>query len=90
MTLKDARVLQAFIQRSGYHCTVPLGRGPDGYQPRIFGARDECTEFATVVDFRRHHAMRLRQRRAVARAARRPQRDRRSPLDRMIDEACGR
>lgn len=100
MNLKDARTLRDEIRAYGYHCTVPLGYGPDGYSAFIFGAGP--IEFKTRAAFRKHHAIRLRHRRQTDREIekaggldaiiRRAQgrRDTRSPIDRMIDEACDR
>jgi hypothetical protein len=86
MTLKEARALQAQIKRWNYHCTVPLGWGPDGYWCQITGLR-----FFSEAEARKHHAKRLRERRKSLReyeAAHR-KRDTRSPIERMVDRACG-
>lgn len=92
MTLKDARALRDYIVTYGYHSTVPLGHGPDRYTPRIFGAMDGCgaltfLEFESAADFRRHHAMRLRERRRVMRSLLHA--PPRSAIEMMIDQACG-
>lgn len=87
MTLKDARSLQKQIHVWGYACTVPLGWGPDGYWCQISSRR-----FYSEVEARAHHAMRLRERRKAMReyeAMLRPRRDTRSPIERMVDAACG-
>lgn len=89
MTLKDAKALRDYIRSKGYHCIVPLGHGPAAYAPEISGPRS----FQTRAAFRAHHAMRLRERRQALRAylalvARRPALNR-SPIEMMIDRACG-
>lgn len=88
MTLKDAKALRDEIRGYGYHCIVPLGHGPDGYTPRI-----SSRSFNTREEFRKYHAMRLRERRLaqreyerqLSRLRSRP----RSPIEMMVDKACG-
>lgn len=89
MRLTDARMLQREIREAGYHCVVPLGNGPDGYFARIFGKTP--IDFHTRQDFRKHHAMRLRQQRRAIRDYRKMRTGRRtlSPIEIMIDRACG-
>ena len=93
MLLKDAKALRNEIRAEGPHCTVPLGQGPSGYFARIFhGFSDgvwKHTDFRSRgewLNYRR--GMRLRHaeslRLAEARAART-----RTPIEVMIDRACG-
>lgn len=91
MILASARVLQAKIKEAGLHCIVPLGHGPDGYFCRIF--TDKGTkDLASVRDWVKYRRASMK-RRAKALAdyellmtqMRRP----RSPIELMIDRACG-
>lgn len=86
MTLKEARSLQKQIHKWGYACTVPLGHGPDGYWCQV-----TQNQFRSEAEARRHHAKRLRERRKIMREyeAMSRRRDTRSPIERMIDQACG-
>lgn len=89
MTLKDAKVLRDEIKRvSGFHCIVPLGHGPDSYFARIFSF--EKIDFYDRASFRRYRAQQIRTKRALELEwAKRERRRARSPLDIMIDRACG-
>lgn len=92
MTLKDARQLRDYIHsKDSINCTVPLGHGPCGYFPQSIlstGPRD----WTSRQDFRDWLATRIRERRVIQRqydaVMRRPQRAR-SPIEMMIDKACG-
>ena len=89
MSLLEARKLRDEIQRAGYHSIVPLGHGPEGYFARIFGKAS--IDFYSRHAFRKHHAMRLRERKKMFRDYEQIQRIRpaRSPIEIMIDQACG-
>lgn len=92
MTLKDARGLRDYIHsKNSVNCTVPLGFGPDGYFATSIlhtGAR----QWQSRKDFRVWLAQHIRECRRIhreyERVMRAPQR-RRSPIDLMIDRACG-
>jgi hypothetical protein len=87
MTLQEAKALRDEI-REHYHCIVPLGFGPGGYVARIFGL-EGAIDFHTRFQYRAWHVRRLRERRAQLREWAMPQK-RRSPIEIMIDRACGR
>jgi hypothetical protein len=96
MTLTNARKLQKEIQSKNYHCIVPLGYGPRRYFCRTFRTKNGQLvpfDFRSRATFRKHHAMRLRENRRIMRfydKMMQQQRARlRSPLDAMIDRACG-
>lgn len=94
MTLKDAKKLRDEIREYGLHSIVPLGHGPDGYFARIFtnkGDRDFRTRRAWLA-YRRQSDKEQRERaKLIARyelayqLRSRP----RSPIEIMIDRACG-
>lgn len=91
MTLKDARAFRAYIHsKCSVNCTVPLGLGPDGYFPRsvLSTGRHDWTSRA---EFRTWLARNIRERRRITRDYERMtrRRDIRSPIERMIDTACG-
>jgi len=90
MTLKEARQLQAEIKAAFYHCAVPLGWGPDGYWCQTYGTRGAVTHHDRA-GFRKWHADNLRRRRKIHREyeAMCRRRDTRTPIERMIDKACG-
>lgn len=92
MTLKDARALKAYIHsKYSINCTVPLGQGPDGYFPTSL-LKDGPCEWKSRRQFRTWLAQRRREDRRRQReyeAVLRRGRDSRSPIERMIDEACG-
>lgn len=96
MTLQAARALQKVIQGPGFglHCIVPLGHGPAGYFCRIFtnsGQVDFHDSEAAAAYRRRMKRRQAKAHREYLRMQREilARRDRRSPLDRMIDQACG-
>lgn len=86
MTLAEARALRDEIREHGLHCVVPLGYGPVGYSARIYSGRGGGP--AMPVDFSSRSAWRAwkdeRERREQLRLSR-P----RSPIEAMIDQACG-
>lgn len=90
MTLKDARAVRDLVRRYGVACTVPLAHASGRYVARIWcvgSARD----FISMQEARDYIAGMLRRRRRVRdEMARAVRRDTRSPLERMIDRACGR
>lgn len=95
MTLKDARALRDEITKGdGLHSVVPLGRGPDGYFARIWGAKGQ-TDFHSRREWLAYRKG-VRARRAAVLKDAEYFRDHgftlpkpRSPLDLMIDRACG-
>lgn len=99
MKLADARKLQKEMRGPGwgFHCIVPVGHGPDGYFCRIFGSGKVPGELVPIDFTDRAAAVAYNQarKRRQARAQREylklqmRARDRRSPLDRAIDQACG-
>lgn len=93
MTLKEAKELRDYIiATNGVNCTVPLGHGPDGYFPRSI-LRAGPHDWTSRQEFRNWHAKHLRERRRIHRdydaMMQRSVRRARSPLDLMIDRACG-
>ena len=88
MTLREARELQAEIRdKWGYHCTVPLGWGPNGYWCQISTTVGDV-RLKSRGEARKYRADSLRRHRKALRDLR-PKRDTRTPLERMIDQACG-
>lgn len=99
MILAAAKLVRDEARRYGYHSIVPLGHGPDGYFARIYSAKIEIgadssvttalttIDFRSRAEFRAHHAMRLRQRRALLASGRAVKR--RSPIEMMVDRAYG-
>jgi hypothetical protein len=79
MTLKQARALRDTIRDRGIHCTVPLGNGPAGYFARIWGINGQ-RDFRSLAEWREYDRERLSRK-----LASRP----RSPIELMIDRACG-
>jgi hypothetical protein len=91
MTLKDAKALRdEIISWDGTHCTVPLGFGPDRYFARIFRFEGPV-DFHARAEFRTYKARQLREHRAKLRMYDALERIRppRSPIELMIDRACG-
>ena len=93
MTLKEARTLRDDVLAYGLGCTVPLGYGPDGYQPQIW-TDSGVVRFASRAEWRTYAARMLRRRRRALReyqqdCDRQMMRKRRSPIEIMIDRACG-
>lgn len=92
MTLKEARTFRDYIHsKCSVNCTVPLGLGPDGYFPRsvLSTGRHDWTSRA---EFRHWLAGHLRDQRRIQREyerSLRPIRRARSPIELMIDRACG-
>lgn len=96
MKHKDARTLATYIREAiGCACTVPNGHGPDGYFARIWTSRtDDGTsqrqaperpkDFYSRADFEAWRAACERERGRQERRSR-P----RSPIDILIDRACG-
>jgi len=95
MWLTEARALQKDIKAAGYHCIVPLGHGPDGYWCQTFTSNESgglvARRHSSRADFRKFHIENLRRRRQIMREYERLRglRDTRTPIERMIDEACG-
>ena len=85
MNLKDARELRDKIKESGVHCVVPLGFGPDGYWTEIMTTDRGQVIFWSEADWKNYE----RYRDAVAAIAWKRMHGRRSPLEMMIDQACG-
>ena len=94
MTLKDAKAFRdEIIAKTGVNCTVPLGFGPDGYFPRsILSAGPH--DWTSRAEFRKWAADHFRARRRAIRAynqmmLRGRLRKARSPIEMMVDRACG-
>lgn len=93
MTLKDARAFRDYIHsKYSINCTVPLGFGPDGYFPMSVLSNGPH-RWESRAEFRNWLAVRLRENRRNLRAylameARRL-RPARSPIELMVDRACG-
>ena len=90
MTLREARELQAEIRdKWGYHCTVPLGWGPNGYWCQI-STSVGSGRFMNRAEARKYRADSLRRHRNAMRELSKPLvRPARSPIERMVDRACG-
>ena len=89
MTLLEARRARDYLRKHGYKCTVPLGHGGpngDGYFLSV-KLNGKAVRFYTTEEWNAH-AMKQNQHVADY-VARYRVADTRSPLDRMIDEACG-
>lgn len=89
MVLAEARKLRDEIRAAGLHSIVPLGHGPDSYFARIF-TDSGSVDFSGRAPWRLWKAERAKRLRDSERAAakldlRRP----RSPIEMMIDRACG-
>ena len=78
MTPKEARALRDEIKAEGLHCVIPRG----GQLPRIFAAKP--IDFATRKEWIEYRDARRKREMIRERLL-----SRRSPLDKMIDEACG-
>jgi hypothetical protein len=93
VTLKDAKALRDYIHsKNSINCTVPLGHGPDNYFPRSI-MRDGPRDWKSRAQFRLWHALHIRERRRIERDYKRvmngQSQRRRSPIELMIDRACG-
>ena len=89
MTLTDARKLRDEIRAAGLHCIVPLGHGPDGYFARIFTDTGPV-DFPGLAPWRLWKSERAKRVRESERRPARLEHGRpRSPLELMIDRACG-
>lgn len=86
MKLKQARRLRDFLRKHGIKCTVPLGYADDGYfvQWCQYGTQ---MRFYSVEEYNAH--VMEQHRRLQEFADRNVPRDTRSPIERMIDQACG-
>jgi hypothetical protein len=95
MTLKEARALRDYIHsKNSINCTVPLGHGPDGYFPRSDMGAAGPRDWKSKQEFRDWHAQYLRRQRKIMREyhamlARQSMRRARSPIELMVDRACG-
>ncbi len=91
MTLTKARRLRDFIRGQDVHAVVPLGHGPDGYFVRITTSQgplrlDSPSEWNAYCQRERDKITKFCEDHGVGqRRLERP----RSPLDAMIDAACG-
>lgn len=87
MTLTDARALRDTIRLADLHSVTPLGFGPDRYFARIWtagGAKDFHSPEGWA-EYDRQRQDRVRRSEHAARVLERP----RSPIEIMIDRACG-
>jgi hypothetical protein len=83
VTLKEARALQKEIP---HYCTVPLGHGPDGYYVQMPPNPDRPdARFHSRAEWAAWDAL-MQQKWSAEKV---PLRDTRSPIARMIDQACG-
>ncbi len=80
MTLQQARALRDTIRAEGIHCTVPGGWRPDNYFAQIWPGRT-ALRLHSVAEWEAYKQQRDAQRQKLNRP--------RSPLDAMIDRACG-
>lgn len=80
MTYKEAKLLRDRIRMEGPHCVVPTGHGPCGYFARIFPCEGPPRDFRAWTEYMQYKAIR-----DAKRQIRRP----RSPIEAMIDAACG-
>lgn len=89
MTLKEARELRDMIRKADVHCVVPLGHGPDGYFARIIrdGKPLDFHSFEQADEYMTARAERIRESNRAAMRLTMPRP--RSPLEAMIDKACG-
>ena len=81
MTLIDARKLRDEILATGIYATVPLGHGPDGYWAQIVSSVGDGI-FHSLEDFEQYRKESLARRFKELHPAR-------SPIEMMIDKACG-
>ncbi len=88
MTLKDARTVRDELREHGLHSIVPLGHGPDKYFARIFAVHNVTHDFHSGAQARKYLADRLRRLRKAAMERQRARRPR-SPIEVLIDRACG-
>ena len=93
MTLKEADDLKKAIRDvGGLHCVVPRGHGPNGYFARVitsagpleFHTHLECVE-ALLMRLRHLESEQSERARLALELVSRP----RSPIEIMIDRACG-
>lgn len=98
MKLADAKKLRDEIRAYGIHCIVPLGFKPDQYFARIFvwnGTATVPKDFATRRQWRVYRKVCDKERRERAEWVARhglggwPGSRPRSPIELMIDRACG-
>ncbi len=93
MTLKDAKALRDKIRGDGHHSIVPLGYGPGMYFATIYtmltpmGRAANELRFYSEAAHRSYTEMAVRVRERRLRMIEPPRR--RSPIEMMIDKACG-
>lgn len=85
MTLKEARALRDTIRATGIWSVTPTGHGPDGYFARIWGVNGQ-QDFRSPGEWAAYVRERDERRRREQAALRRPPR---SPIEILIDRACG-
>lgn len=95
MTLKDAKQLRDTIKAAGWDCAVPRrvdGEGGNDYSVRIRCGSFEC-RFYEVSEWEEFHAATLAEMKRLERERPKPQPPQRprprSPIEAMIDRACG-
>jgi len=88
MTLKHAKFLRNLIIRDGIHCIVPLGHGPDKYFARIFTANGP-RDFHGPQDYRDYEIEKQEREHERRMAIKKMEAKHRSPIEIMIDRACG-
>jgi hypothetical protein len=92
MKLSDARKLRDEIRERGLHCVVPMDGadlGPDRFTPCIFND-DGPLVFASRQEWLKYEVgITRREEKAMDDYERSMRRDTRTPLERMIDNACG-
>lgn len=91
MTYKQAKKLRDLIRADGIHCIIPVGQVGKGHVARIFtkgGPRD----FRSVRGYRTYCTIRDGERALVEQWIQQQEgflRQPRSPIEAMIDKACG-
>lgn len=84
MKLKNARELRDVIRADGTYCTVPNGHGPDRYfvsiTTSIYGNPAREIRLVTIKEYERYKMDRFK-----LKLKSRP----RSPIEYMVDKACG-
>ena len=91
MKLKDARRLRDFLRGKGIRATVPLGYAPDGYGVVIVSRDEGRLRFDSPDDWNAYARRKNeRERRLLDEWCERHNlRPARSPIEIMIDRACG-
>lgn len=102
MTLKDARKLRDIIRKHGLHCVTPMaGSDPNRFFARIWGIKGQ-RDFYSLKEWKKYERPMLKRKAESINAAEElaarggwegflaRRADRRTPLERMIDQASDR